>query len=87
MYDLSQCTTLSVVGIIHKGEKPALHLPPYLTKLYLYNILSAGTELGLDTLSDLTSIHLGGKVTGTDATQQLPPLPSTVVELDLWMEC
>ena len=83
-YDLAHCTTLSVLGLIQKGEKPALHLPPFLTKLYLFNILSASTDLGLDTLSDLTSIQLGGKVTGTDATQQLPPLPPTVVELDLW---
>lgn len=40
-YDLAQCTTLSVLGLIQqKGKKPASHLPPYLTQLYLFNIVS-----------------------------------------------
>ena len=84
-YDLAQCTTLRVVGIIQKGPtKPALHLPPFLTKLTLHNVLSKSTDLGLAGLSDLTSIKLGGRVAGIDVTRQLPCLPQSTAELDLW---
>ena len=84
-YDLAQCTTLRVVGIIQKGpRKPALHLPPFLTNLTLHNILSRSTDLGLAGLSDLTSIKLGGRVAGIDVTRQLPCLPKSTTELDLW---
>lgn len=83
-FDLVKCTSLRSIGITHKGPvKPALGLPPFLTKLCLDNILSASSDLQLDGLQDLSSILLGGRVASTDVTRQLPSLPQSVIELDL----
>lgn len=84
-YDLAQCTTLRVLGIVQKGpRKPALHLPPFLTELTLHDVLSCSPVPGLAGLSDLRRIKLGGRVAGIDVTRQLPSLPQSTTELDLW---
>ena len=65
-----------------------MSLLPFLTRLCLYNILSASTDPGLYSLDDLVSIKLGGsrplRGASKDFTRQLPILPYGTVELDLW---
>ena len=82
-YELAECTTLRVVGILNKDAiAHILQPPPFLTHLNLYNVLPRYTAPGLLAgLSDLTSIKLGGRRGGT---RQLPSSPQSIVELDLW---
>ena len=86
LYELAACTTLRVVGILNKEARVhILQLPPFLTDLTLHNVLSRDTPLGLlPGLSELTSIKLGGSRRGRNCTTQLPSLPQSIVELDLW---
>ena len=84
-YDFAQCTTLCSVNIIHKASFiPVVSLPPFLTSLCLHNILSASKGPELHTLDDIVNVKLGIRVTSTDAIWQLPRLPISVLELDLW---
>lgn len=84
-FDLARCTSLRSVGITYKAPvKPVLSLPPFLMTLCLHNMLSASCDLHLDELQDLVSIKLGGRAADADATRQLPSLPQSLAELDLW---
>ena len=85
IYDFAQCTSLASLSITHKvSVKPCISLPPFLTRLCLHNTLSASTDPRLHTLDHLIEVKLGGRVTSTDITRQLPSLPSSTVKLDLW---
>ena len=82
--DLADCNVLTSLGVTHRGhEVPSIHLPISL-KLYLHNVLRAGTNADLASLSDLQYLKLGGRAATKGALRHLPALPQTLVELDLW---
>ena len=83
--DLADCNVLTSLGVTHRGhEMPSVHLPTSLKKLYLHNVLRAGTNADLASLSDLQYLKLGGRAATKGALRHLPALPQTLVELDLW---
>ena len=83
--DLADCSALTSLGITHRGhETPSVSLPTSLKKLYLHNVLREGTNADLASLSDLQYLKLGGRAATTGAMRNLPDLPQTLIELDLW---
>ena len=84
-YDFAHCTSLVSLNIMHISDmKPALSLPPFLTRLCLHGTLPASRDPELQNLDKLVSIKLGGRASGIDTTRQLPSLPYSTTELDLW---
>ena len=83
--DLAACTSLTSLGIIHRGhEMPSVALPISLQRLYLHNVLRRGSNANLGSLSNMQSLKLGGQAATKGAMKELPELPSSLVELDLW---
>ena len=86
--DLSTCSSLVSLGIIHRGhEAPTIDLPTSLQKLYLHNVLRQDSHEVLVTLSNLTHLQLGGRTTTKGALKSLPQLHEKLIHLDLWDGC
>lgn len=83
--DFAACTTLTSLGIIHKGhELEALNLPTSLERLYLHNVLKADIDPQFCRLINLSYLKLGGRAVSKGIMNCLPELPNSLCELDLW---
>ena len=84
--DLAECTSLTSLGIIHKGhELPSLvALPTSLERLCLHNVWKADIYPELGLLSNLEYLKLGGRAGSNGIMNRLPELSPSLLELDLW---
>lgn len=83
--DLAHCTSLTSLGIMHRGRTlPGLGLPTGLQRLCLHNVLEADSACDLGFLNNLEYLKLGGRAATKNIMKRLPELPPSLLKLDLW---
>lgn len=82
---LADCTSLTSLGVLHRGfVLQHLHLPTSLERLYIHNVLKAYMNPCLSLLTNLKYIKVGGRAATKGIMKCLPDLPPSLPNLDLW---